>query len=63
MDREIYPETDAGPIFSRVAASDRSFRSFPNARHYFEPELGERDAPDVEALMDTVVPWILDRFG
>jgi hypothetical protein len=62
-DREIYPETDARPIFDAVAAEDRTFRAFPDARHYFEPDFGEREAPQVEVLMDLVVPWILERFG
>ena len=62
-DREIYPQTDAGPIFQAVASPDRTFHEFPEARHYFEPEPGQRDAPDVEKLMDVVVPWIRERFG
>ena len=62
-DREIYPQTDAKPIFQAVAASDRTFKSFPEARHYFEPDFGETEAPAVESLMDTVVPWIQERFG
>lgn len=61
-DREIYPQTDARPIFDAVVAEDRTFLSFDEARHYFEPEPGEKDAPDVERLMDAVVPWIQERF-
>jgi hypothetical protein len=33
------------------------------ARHYFEPEPGEKVAPDVERLMDVLVPWIRERFA
>lgn len=62
-DREIYPENDAKPIFDAVASADRTFHSFPRARHYFEPDFGATDAPDVEALMDLVVPWIEERFA
>jgi len=62
-DREIYPESDAKPIFGAVGAEDRTFHAFPNARHYFEPEFGASDAPDVEALMDLVVDWIQTRFA
>jgi pimeloyl-ACP methyl ester carboxylesterase len=62
-DREIYPITDAGPIFEAVGADDRSFIEFPDARHYFEPEFGAQQAPDVEDLMDRVLPWIAERFG
>lgn len=62
-DREIYPTVDAGPIFEAVGATDRTFHEFPNARHYFEPDFGQTQAPDVEALMDLIVPWIQARFG
>ncbi len=62
-DREIYPRTDAEPIFEAVVAEDRTFVQFDQARHYFEPEPGEKDAVDVERLMDVVVPWIEERFA
>jgi pimeloyl-ACP methyl ester carboxylesterase len=62
-DREIYPNADAGPIFSAVASDDRTFHTFPAARHYFEPDFGAREAPDVEALMDRMVEWIQSRFA
>jgi alpha-beta hydrolase superfamily lysophospholipase len=61
-DREIYPRTDARPIFEAVASADRTFVEMPDARHYFEPDFGEREAPQVERLMDRVLPWILERF-
>ncbi len=62
-DREIYPETDAKPIFAAVGAEDRTFHSFPAARHYFEPEFGASEAPEVETLMDFVLDWIRPRFA
>ena len=62
-DREIYPVTDAKPIFEAVGAKDRSFLEFPEARHYFEPDFGSKDAPDVESLMDRLIPWIEERLG
>jgi hypothetical protein len=62
-DQEIYPQTDARPMFAAIAAKDKTFLEFPEAQHYFEPPFGHKDAPDVERLMDAVVPWILDRFG
>ncbi|MDZ4741194.1 MAG: hypothetical protein SGJ03_15020 [Alphaproteobacteria bacterium] len=62
-DQEIFPKTDAIPMFSAIAAKDKTYVKFPNARHYFEPEFGASEAPDVEKLMDVVVPWILERFG
>ncbi len=61
-DREIYPKTDAGPIFEAVGADDRTFFEFPDARHYFEPEFGASEAPDVEELMGRVVPWLEERL-
>ncbi len=61
-DREIYPLTDAEPIFQAVGAQDRTFLAFPEARHYFEPEFGASEAPDVKALMDRLVPWLEERF-
>ncbi|MAI25680.1 MAG: hypothetical protein CMN75_06565 [Spirochaeta sp.] len=62
-DREIYPETDAKPIFEAVGAADRSFLEFAEARHYFEPDFGSKEAPDVEGLMDRLIPWIGERLG
>ena len=62
-DQEIFPKTDAIPMFNAIAAKDKTYVDFPTARHYFEPEFGKRDAPDVEKVMNVVVPWILERFG
>jgi hypothetical protein len=62
-DQEIFPQTDAAPMFAAVAAPDKTFVEFPNAQHYFNPPFGQRDAPDVEKVMDAVIPWILERFG
>jgi pimeloyl-ACP methyl ester carboxylesterase len=62
-DQEIYPETDAKPMFTAVAAKDKTYVEFPDAQHYFNPPFGQKDAPDIEKVMDTVVPWILERFG
>jgi hypothetical protein len=61
-DREIYPLTDARPIFEAVASPDRTFVEQPEARHYFEPDFGETEAPEIERLMDTMIAWIRDRF-
>jgi predicted dienelactone hydrolase len=62
-DQEIFPKSDAIPMFNAIAAKDKTYVDFPHARHYFEPEFGAREAPDVEKVMDVVTPWILDRFG
>jgi pimeloyl-ACP methyl ester carboxylesterase len=63
-DQEIFPKTDAEPMFAAIASKDKTFVNFENARHYFEPETpGAPHAPDVEMAMDTIVPWILERFG
>jgi hypothetical protein len=61
-DREIYPRTDAGPIFAAVAAVDRTFVELPDARHYFEPDFGVAATPDIERLMDGLIAWIRERF-
>ena len=61
-DREIYPKTDAHPLYEAVGAPDRTFLAFEKARHYFEPDYGSQTAPEVEALMDALVPWIQERF-
>jgi hypothetical protein len=62
-DREIYPNVDAKPIFDAVGATDRTFMDFPKARHYFEPEFGSNETPEVTELMDVLVPWIEERFA
>jgi hypothetical protein len=62
-DREIYPNTDATPIFEAVGAKDRSFLNVPEARHYFEPEFGAKEAPDVKEVMDHIIPWLQERVG
>lgn len=61
-DREIYP-ADLQAIFEAAAAPDKALLEFSEARHYFEPEFGEKAAPQVEQLMDALVPWILERFA
>jgi dienelactone hydrolase len=61
-DREIFP-ADIEAIADAMAAPDRRVVTIEGARHYFEPEVGEREAPHVEALMDVVVPWIQERLA
>jgi pimeloyl-ACP methyl ester carboxylesterase len=62
-DRELYFDRDARPVFEACAASDKRLVRIEGARHYFEPDFGETAAPDVERLMDVVVPWIEERFA
>jgi alpha-beta hydrolase superfamily lysophospholipase len=62
-DKEIYREGDARPIFEAVGAADKTFLEIEHARHYFEPDFGQRESPAVEELMDHVVPWIEERFA
>ena len=45
---------------ARVAVTDMNFEG---AQHYFNPPFGQKDAPDIDKVMDAVVPWILERFG
>jgi alpha-beta hydrolase superfamily lysophospholipase len=60
-DREILPKTDVAPIVAAARSRDKRVVTIDGARHYFEPEPGARDAPDVERAMDVVVPWIAER--
>jgi pimeloyl-ACP methyl ester carboxylesterase len=62
-DQEIFPKTDAIPMFEAIASTDKTYVDFPNARHYFEPEFGAKEAPDVNKAMDVILPWLLERFG
>lgn len=60
-DREIHP-ADAQKMFAAIPHADKTFLA-QDAEHYFEPPFGEQTAPDVERLMQHVVPWVLERFG
>lgn len=60
-DREVYFGRDVQPVFDACAAGDKRLVRIEGARHYFEPDFGATAAPDVERLMDEVVPWILER--
>lgn len=61
-DREIRP-TDAALVLEACASRDKKLVTIAGARHYFEPEAGERDAPHVELAMDAIVPWIQERLA
>jgi dienelactone hydrolase len=61
-DREIFP-ADIVAIEAAMASADKRVVTIADARHYFEPEFGERAAPHVEQAMDIVVPWIQERFA
>lgn len=60
-DKEIYP-ADAKLMWDAVQSPDRTFWE-QDAEHYFEPPFGEKTAPDVDRLMEKVVPWALERFA
>jgi hypothetical protein len=62
-DREVYVERDVRPVFEACAAVDRTLVRVEGARHYFEPDFGEQRAPDVDRLMDVVVPWMRERLA
>lgn len=61
-DREIHP-SDAEALREACASKDKRKVTIKGARHYLEPEPGERDAPHVELAMDVIVPWIQERFA
>ena len=60
-DREIRP-SDAALVLEACASRDKKLVTVEGARHYFEPEPGEREAPHVELAMNAIVPWIQERF-
>jgi hypothetical protein len=78
-DREVYFDRDVRPVFEASGARDRRLVRIEGARHYFEPDSGASAVavtpdvgrspqgaaatPDVERLMDVVVPWIRERFA
>ncbi|HEY8080370.1 MAG TPA: hypothetical protein VIF62_39845 [Labilithrix sp.] len=62
-DREIFPRADVAPTFEASASKDKKLVTIEGARHYFEPDPGEKHAPDVDRAMDAVVPWIEERFA
>jgi hypothetical protein len=62
-DREVYRRTDVEPMVAASSAADRTAHQLASARHYFEPDFGAAEAPEVERLMDLVVPWIQERFA
>jgi alpha/beta superfamily hydrolase len=62
-DREVFFDRDARATYEASAAADRSLVRIEGARHYFEPPFGEKLTPDVDRLMDAVVPWIRERFA
>jgi hypothetical protein len=60
-DREVLPRTDVLPIFEASASPDKRLVTIDGARHYFEPAPGNKESPDVDRLMDLVVPWIAEH--
>lgn len=60
-DREVHPGLDVDPAFEAAASTDKARLSFLDARHYFEPEPGDRESPAREALMDALVAWTRER--
>ncbi|MCB0220912.1 MAG: hypothetical protein KDH09_14530 [Chrysiogenetes bacterium] len=61
-DNEIFPKTDAEPIWNAVTYKDKTYMKF-DAKHYFEPPFGQKTAPDVDKLMEKVIPWMQERFA
>lgn len=59
-DAELTPHADHAPIEAALAGRGR-IATIGGAGHYFEPPLGQTDAPHVEALMDVVADWLRAR--
>ncbi|HEY8090876.1 MAG TPA: hypothetical protein VIF09_23605, partial [Polyangiaceae bacterium] len=62
-DREVYFGRDVLPVVEASAAKDRRLVRVEGARHYFEPDFGRAETPDVDRLMDVLVPWMQERFA
>jgi pimeloyl-ACP methyl ester carboxylesterase len=62
-DKDIFPASDAHPLFEAVGGEDKTYFEHPTAGHFFNPPEGQTDAPEVEEVMDVMVPWIVERFG
>lgn len=60
-DREIFPR-DAQSMWQSVVSKDRTYLDI-DAEHYFEPPFAEKHAPDVDKLMEQLLPWVLERFA
>lgn len=61
-DREVFP-SDIEVISRAIASEDVRVETIAGARHYFEPEPGQKESPHVSQLMDLVVPWIQERLS
>jgi alpha-beta hydrolase superfamily lysophospholipase len=61
-DREIHPG-HAEAMLEGCASKDKKLVTIAGARHYFEPEPGEKETPHVDAAMSTIVPWIQERLA
>ncbi len=60
-DREVFP-ADVAAVDRAIASADKRVHTVEPARHYFEPEPGQREG-HVEQLMDVVISWIEERFA
>lgn len=61
-DREIFP-ADFAAVVAASAATDKRAVTIEHARHYFEPDLGDKATPHVDEVMELVVGWIQERFA
>lgn len=61
-DREVKP-SDASALLEACASKDKRRVTVRGARHYFEPEPGERETPHVAEAMNAVVTWIQERLA
>ena len=60
-DLDVFPDTHSKATFAALASKDKQYWDFPDALHYFEPEIGENDSRTLDALMERLVPWIEER--
>lgn len=60
-DREIHPAARRA-LDDALVADDQTTVTFDDARHYFEPELGQDRSPERDELGELLVSWLRERF-
>jgi pimeloyl-ACP methyl ester carboxylesterase len=60
-DREIHPAAQR-QMSEALASDDSTVITVEGARHYFEPDFGQSDAPHRDQLADILARWLRERF-
>jgi len=59
---EVYRLGDAHAAHKALKSTDKTLREFPESEHYFRALDGGGGSDTIEELMNTVVPWVKERF-